>query len=301
MKGKDIYFVGVGDVQPWIKIHNHTIIDNLKKAGAKVTYLQDQFDVPAEVQNLNRAIAAKPDLIVLVPLDYNAIIPSLSRAQQAKIPVINLSSPPGPATDLFTKSIEGDHKALGEDAADGVIAEMKRRGQTTGNALIVTGPPSLTQVAVRQEGFEKKLAKALPDIKIVATKNGQYDTATSQKVAQQVFAQYSSKGGIQIVFAMSGNAATGILQAASQSGVKVGGDKGLIVGAGDCGATTLSEILAGNVAGSGQYAPSLVGDYTSDTIAKWLDGDSIPYRNFAPDELMTKANAKALLDKNVCA
>lgn len=300
VRGKTVYFVGVGDVQPWVKIHNHAIIDALTSAGANVTYLQDPFDVPTEIQNLNRAIAAGPDLIILVPLDYNAIVPSLTRAAQLKIPVINLSSPPGPAASLFTKSVEGDHLLLGKEAADAAVTVLKGRAQTTGNVMVITGPPSLTQVAARTHGFLEALTAALPDLKIVSTENGQYDTATAQKLAQQVFAQFNAKGGIQVVFSMSGNMAPGIVQAANQAGVPVGGKDGLVVVAADCGGGALPLLLSGHVAGTGQQAPVSEAEFTVDVITKWFAGADVPFRSFVPDQLVTKANAQQLMAENVC-
>lgn len=299
-KGKRVYLVGAGDVNPWAKAHNHTIIDKLKAAGAKVTYLQDPYDIQKEVRNLERAVAAKPDLILLLAVDFRATIPALKRAKAAGIPVINMSDPPGPTLPYITASVEADAHALGTFAATNVIEGLKKIGITKGKVIAITGTESLEQVGVRMDGFKKKLATA-PGLKLVAVEDGNWDQATSQKIAQQLFAKYRSQGGIVAAYGMADNQAQGIIQAAKQAGLKVGvKNKGLIVTGSNCYQFGLESIKRGEQYGTATQSPIEEGSFVAKQAIKLLSGKKLPKRQQATETRVTQANVDELLAKKIC-
>src|SRR5882757_2844272 len=262
--GMNIYYVGVGDTNPWSKAFNHGVIDPLEAEGAEVTYLQDPFNPQIEVENLNRAIAAQPDMIILLGLDYPSLVPA---------------------------SIESNHVELGEFAAENIVEGLSDQGIEEGNVIAITGTAGLSQVLVRMESFEKTMEEKAPDLKLVAVKDGNWDQATSQKLAQQLFAQYQSKGGIQGAYGMADNQALGIIQAAKEAGMEVGG-KGLIVTGSNCFQAGLEAIEAGELFGTATQSPYVESEFASAEIIKWTDGEAIPVRSFTPEERVTKANVK---------
>ncbi len=297
--GKDVYVVGAGDVNPWAKAHNHTIIDALEADGAKVTYLQDPYDVQKEVQNLNRAVSAKPDLIMLLAVDFRATVPALKRAQAAGIPVINMSDPPGPTEPYIAASVEADHAALGKAAAENIIEGLKKQGKTTANVIAITGTSSLEQVGVRMDAFKRQLATE-PGYKLVAVEDGNWDQATTQKIAQQLFAKYAGQGGIQAAYGMADNQAAGIIQAAKQAGMKVGGKDGLIVTGSNCYRIGLESIKAGEQYGTATQSPSEEAKFVVEQAKKVLAGEEIPKRQQARETRVTAANVDQVLAANAC-
>lgn len=298
--GKTIYYVGVGDLNPWSKAFNHGVMEPLEEEGADVTYLQDPFNPQVQVENLNRAIAAKPDLIILLGLDYPSLVPGLTRAQAADIPVFNMSSPATPAEELVTASIESNHTELGEFAAENLIEGLEDQGKREANVVAITGTAGLSQVQVRMEAFEKYLTENAPGLKLVAVEDGNWDQATSQKIASQLFAQYQSKGGIQGVYGMADNQALGVIQAADEAGMEVGGKEGLIVTGSNCFQVGLEAIEAGELFGTATQSPYTESEFASAEIIKWLDGEEIPVRSFTPEERVTAANVKQISKEGLC-
>jgi ABC-type sugar transport system substrate-binding protein len=298
--GKTIYYVGVGDVNPWSKAFNHGVMEPLEEEGADVTYLQDPFNPQVQVENLNRAIAAKPDMIILLGLDYPSLVPGLTRAKAAGIPVFNMSSPATPAEELVTASIESNHTELGEFAAENLIEGLEGEGKAEGNVIAITGTAGLSQVQVRMEGFEKVLAEKAPGLKLVAVKDGNWDQATSQKLASQLFAQYQSKGGVQAAYGMADNQALGVIQAATEAGMEVGGKEGLIVSGSNCFQVGLEAIEAGELFGTATQSPYTESEFASAEIIKWLEGEEIPVRSFTPEERVTAANVKQISKEGLC-
>jgi ABC-type sugar transport system substrate-binding protein len=290
--GKNIYYVGAGDINPWSKTFNATIIDKLKEEGANVTYLQDPYDAQIEVENLNRAVAANPDLIIMLPIEYPGLVPGLTRAKAAGIPVINTTSSPGPAEDLFTADIQGNHKELGQFAAENIIEGLESQGKKEGNIIAITGNKSLSQIPERMGEFERVLAEKAPGLKLVAVEDGNWDQATSQKLAQQLFAKYQSQGGIQGAYGMADNQAVGIIQAAKEAGLKLGGKDGLIVTGSNCFQAGLEAIKNGEMWGTGSQSPTQEAAFVNEQVLKWLNGETIPVRQEAKETRVTKANLK---------
>ncbi|WP_157814036.1 sugar ABC transporter substrate-binding protein [Microbacterium sp. BR1] len=298
LAGKDIYLVGAGDVNPWAKAHNATIIEGLEEQGADVTYLQDPYDVELEVRNLEQAVAAAPDLILLLAVDFQATIPALSRAQQAGIPVFNLSDPPGETEEYVTASIEADHVALGTFAAENIIEGLQAQGLEEAKIIAITGTQSLEQVGVRMEAFEEKIGEH-PGYEIVAIEDGNWDQATTQRIAEQLFAQYQGQGGIQAAYGMADNQAAGIIQAAKQAGLEVGSD-GLIVTGSNCYQVGIESILAGEQYGTATQSPYEEGEFVVEQVISYFGGEQLPKRQQAPETRVTVANAQEILDAGLC-
>lgn len=298
--GKSVYLVSAGDVNAWQKNINHRIMDRLQAKGAKVTYLQDPFDPKVQVQNLNQAIAARPDLILIIADDDKAIIPSLHRAQTAKVPVINLNGRPDAGSNgLFAASLEADNRKLGQYAAENIVEGLQAEGRKTANVIAITGLAATNTVQDRMAGFRQALGKH-PQYRLVATEDGNWDQVKSAQLAQQLFAKYRSQGGIQAAYGMADNQAVGIVQAARQAGLPLGvTSNGLIVTGSNCFKMGVDAIKAGDLYGTATQAPVPQGDFTADWVLKYLDGEQLPKTVYAPEDRVTKRNLAQFAD--VCS
>jgi ABC-type sugar transport system substrate-binding protein len=286
--GKTVVLVSPSDINPWMKQFTTHILDGLAAKGVKTKHLQDPFDPNRNVQNLNLALAQKPDLVLEVPIDDNAITPSLHRAQAAKVPVINLNGPPSPANlPLLAGSFEADHKALGTFAALNIVEGLQKAGVSKGNVIAITGNAASSQVPARMAAFKAELAKH-PGYKLVAVEDGNWDLATSAKLAQQLFAKYRSTGGIQAGYGMADNEALGIVQAAKQAGLPIGvSKKGLIVTGSNCFKVGIDAIKAGQMYGTATQAPGPQGDASAELALKYLAGEKLPQRSFVAEQRVT--------------
>ncbi|MBS1678888.1 MAG: sugar ABC transporter substrate-binding protein [Actinobacteria bacterium] len=298
--GKTVFLVGSGDVGPWAKANNHAVIDALEAAGAQVTYLQDPYNTQLQVENLNRAVAAKPALIMLLADEFRAVVPALNRAKAAGIPVINMSEPPGIIAPYIAASQQANHEQLGTFAAENIIEGLKEEGKTSGNVIAITGTSGMYQVELRMKAFEKKLAE-VPGLKIVAVEDGNWDENTSQKIAQQLFAKYQGSGGIQAAYGMADNQAVGIIQAAKESGMPVGvKDKGLIVTGSNCYRIGLESIKRGEQFGTASQSPVEEGEAAGKLGVELLEGKSIAKEIEGKETRITSKNVDEWLAKNVC-
>jgi ABC-type sugar transport system substrate-binding protein len=164
---------------------------------------------------------------------------------------------------------------------------------------MITGNGGLNQVGVRIDAFKQELAKT-PGLKVVAVEDGNWDLATSQKIAQQLFAKYRGQGGIQAAYGMADNQAIGIVAAAKQAGMKIGGPDGLIVTGSNCYQAGLQAIKAGQMFGTATQSPGEEAKFTSDLVIKYLNGEQIPPRSYAPESRITRANVNKMIGAKAC-
>src|SRR5690349_10760721 len=92
-EAKTVCYINAADSHPYATPANNALLDRAKELGIDVLNLSQNFDVQKGTEQLNTCIAKKVDGIILWPLDPQAYIPGLARAQQANIPAILINSP----------------------------------------------------------------------------------------------------------------------------------------------------------------------------------------------------------------
>lgn len=297
LSDKKVTLVHCGDVNPWCAVYNKTIIDGLEAEGVSVEYLQDPFDVALEIQNLNSAIASRPDLILVSPTDDNSLVPSLQQAKAQNIPVIiNNSMPAEAAEDLVTATVNADQASLGTFAAQNIVEGLREIGVESGNVIAITGSDATATSGDRMEAFEAELAKT-PEYELVEVRNGNWDPAATGEIASQLFAQYESRGGIQAAYGMADYMANAIIQSAEQAGLPVGvGDKGLIVTGSNCFKVGIDNIRAGKQYGTATQTPSAEGEFVVEHVLAFLRGEEIEKVNLNSEDRVTADNLDEFAD-----
>jgi ABC-type sugar transport system substrate-binding protein len=282
--GKRVVLVTCGTANPWCKVFNQRIVDPLKKAGAKVTVLENDFDAVLEVQQMNQAISQHPDLIMVEPADDKTLIASVKKAKAAGVDVLYMDSPADPAILPNVKTqVIADNTKLGEFAAQNLIAGLKAAGHTSGNVAVISGTKGSSMVKLRQQGFQKVMATA-PQYKIVDVQDGNWDGVQSGKIAQQLFAKWAPRGGLQAIRAEADYMAVPVIAAAKQAGLKVGvKNKGLIVSGTNCTKVGIDSIRAGEQFGTATEDAFTQGNYTVAVALKVLAGQQVPKTNVVPE------------------
>ena len=300
LKGKTFAYVGCADLNRWCRAFRRTLISGLEAKGVIVTDLQDPYDPVLQAQHLDQAVAQKPDLIAILPTNARSIIPSLRRAKDAGVKVVEFVGPTVPESEpYYFAMIENNHAQLGEFAGLNLVEGLQKAGVNEGNVLVITGAQVQPEVAVRMDGFNAVLAK-YPQYKIVEVQDGNWDQGKSTEIAQTVFAKYRDQGGIQGAFGMADHMAAGIIQAAQQAGIPVGVDnKGLIVVASNCFEVGMVNIANGSQYGTATQAPVPTAQFALPLIEKVLAGQEIPRHSLSTEVRVTKENVEEM--KAVCA
>ena len=212
-EGKRIMLLGTANTNPYIGAWTSTFSRFATQAGMKVTNLSSNYDAAVQSQQVDDAIAQKFDMIVIVYVNDQAIIPALTRAKAANIPVVLVVTPLKKEYDnLITSYVGTDHAELGRLAAEGMVSGLKAEGKTKAQIVAVTGIAQQLNVQTRVAAFKEVLAKN-PGFELVANEDGKWNTALTEKVTGELLVRFNARGGVDGVFAMADNQATGAIQA----------------------------------------------------------------------------------------
>jgi ABC-type sugar transport system substrate-binding protein len=110
--GKRIAYLDGPIADKYIGAMTRAFMDVAKPAGLEVNLQQSPFDPALQAQQLDDAIAQKVDLIVVMVMSQKALIPALTRAKAAHIPVVLINTEID-QTDLYTAFVGEDAPALG--------------------------------------------------------------------------------------------------------------------------------------------------------------------------------------------
>jgi ribose transport system substrate-binding protein len=141
----------------------------------------DNYDPEAELQELNRAVAAKPAGILISVADQSLLKPGIDAAVSAGIPVITFDSDAPLSRRLFF--IGTNNLAAGQLGGERIAEKIGGRGNVV--FFSMPGQPNLDE---RLKGFKDILAR-YPDIKTIDVVNIKGDARNAFDNAQQYLTQ----------------------------------------------------------------------------------------------------------------
>ena len=188
----------------------------------KVTNLESPYDAAIQSQQIDDAIAQKYDLIVLDYINDQAILPALTRAKAAGMPVVLMATPLQKAhEDLFLSYIGTEHEELGRIAGENLVRALAAEGKTTAKVVGDDRGRPATSRAARMAAFNA-VRPSIPASSSVAQEDGKWNTAGEREDHGRASGALCRKGGIDGIFAMADNQATGAIQAVEVRGAQAG-------------------------------------------------------------------------------
>jgi ribose transport system substrate-binding protein len=164
-------------------------------------------DADSQAQQIEQAIAQKPDVLVVLPQDGAALTPVAQKAERAGIPVVNIDRL-FTAPDAATATVLGDNYQIGVLAANYIADQLKCKG----NVVEIQGLAGISVTTDRTKGFTDTLKKKCPNggIKIVASQPGDFNPDKGLTVMENIL-QAQSK--IDAVYTHDDDMAQGVAQA----------------------------------------------------------------------------------------
>ncbi len=292
-KDKRVALLSMANTNPWVSAWTSTFIKKAQTYGMKVTNLTSPYDAALQSQQVDDAIAQKFDIIAIEYANDQAVIPALTRAKAAGVPVVLWATPlKKEHEDLFMSYVGSDHVQLGREAGENLIKALAAEGKTKAQVAAITGLAQQLMVQMRMVGFHEALAK-YPDIKLVAQEDGKWSTAVTERIASELLVRFNARGGIDGMYGMADNQATGIIQAAESAGVKVGGaNKGMIVVASNCMKDGIIHIRAGQQFSTGTQIPTQEAEVTAAKIADYFNGEKLKKYEYIKSDAITGDNVE---------
>ena len=194
-----IAFVSQGTSNSWAAQLDAVAKKTADQLGVNLVYYNGQGDATKQLPELQRAIATKPDALVVVPLGQAADTGPVERAMAQGTPVILCDSMVN--TDNYTSLVNPDPSTAAKPLAEWLAKRMHYKG----NLLYIGGLPGNGTTILYDKGFNAVMKK-YPNIKVVNGGNANYSISTAKQLTATALASGKSFGG---TWGVGGEAATG--------------------------------------------------------------------------------------------
>lgn len=150
-----------------------------KELGVRLITMDAQDSPEKQISQVEDLIARKVDVIILNPVDSNAVVSAVLAANKARIPVITVTRPSNGGEVVQHLSVDNIFagKLIGE--------ELARVLKGKGNVAILEGRPGVPSATDRQKGFLEAL-KSQPGIKVVVSLTANYSREEGARVMEDI-------------------------------------------------------------------------------------------------------------------
>lgn len=223
-------------------------------------------------------IVRKPSAFVFVPVDPNALIPSVQKAGKAGIP-ISLFNNDMPSIDSVTY-VGSDNVTIGYQIAKFMFDAIGKKGKV----IHIDGVPAVQSAIDRKAGLQLAL-KEYPNIELLASQPGMFRRLPAVQVFENLMQRFPVIDG---VMAANDDMAVGVAEALAAAGR---GGKTIVVGV-DAIPDGAATILSGKMLASADFSGFDQGYLATVAAIKNLRGEKVPKKITLPVVMVTKANAQ---------
>lgn len=246
-----------------------------------------EYDTEKQVADVEDLLAQNVDFLFIAPIDMDAIVPALSAAKAAGVPVI-----------LLDREATG---TWGEDWITTIIANYVQQGEMCGQWLLdnmgedevkiveITGVVGGSDVRDRARGI-RNVIDQYENMSIVASQTGEWSRSTAQEVMENII--QSTGGDFNVVYCHNDEMALGAVLALKAAGMNPGTDVKVI--AIDGQAEAVEAIIAGEMNAIATCSPRF-GKAAFDALEKYLDGGAFEQYIINPETMITIDNAEEQL------
>ncbi len=246
------------------------VVEAAEENGSTVRSVDAQDDTATQVNGIDDLIQQGVDILLINPVDSDAITPAIESANSAGIPVITIdrSSEGGEVlTFIASDNVEGGEMAaeyiiemIGEDAA---VVQLE-------------GVPGASATNERGEGFRNVADEKL---NVLESQSANFNRSEGLTVMENIIQSYSD---IEAVFAQNDEMALGALEALESAGMN-----DVIVVGFDGNDDALAEIEAGRLNATVAQQPDEMGRIAVDAVYDYFSGVEVESEIAAPLELIT--------------
>ena len=246
--------------------------------GDTLVFLDANGDVSKQNDDIQDLITQGVNVLIINPVNPEAVAPSLEAAAAAGIPVITVDRPVAKGA---VAHIGRDNKAMGKMVGEAVLARLKADGVEAAQIIEIQGDAGGSVMMDRRDGFHAALEGS--GHTIVEGPYAEYIRANAVTAMQDLI---QANPDVKVVYAHNDDMALGALQVLKESGrtdVLVAGVDGL------------SEAL-GVMAEGGPYVatalndPQYLGDVTIQVARELAAGKTVPAFVDAGSQAVTAAN-----------
>jgi ribose transport system substrate-binding protein len=249
------------------------------EAGAELIVSDAQNDTAQQQDDIQNFVTQQVNVILVNPVDSDAVVPAIEAANQANIPVIALDR--GASGGELATTIASDNVQGGNLAGEELI-----RLVGSGSVAQLEGTPGADPARDRGEGFQDAIG-AQSAVEVIASQSANFDRAEGLNVAENILQANPDIAGI---FAQNDEMALGAVQALGDNA----GDDVKVVGF-DAIEDALSAIQDGTMNATVAQQPAEIGSLGVENAISVINGESVEENIPVEVQLVTPENISEFL------
>ena len=230
-------------------------------AGVKLIVVDAQDDPAKQAASIEDLISKKVDALLINPTDADAIVPSIQKANAAKIPVFTIDR--GAAGGEVVSHIASDNVAGGKMAAEFLCQAIGGKG----NVVELQGIAGTSAARDRGQGFNDYMKANCPGATIVAQQTADFNRAKGLAVFENILQAQPDIAG---VFAHNDEMILGAIQAAEAAK-----RTGIVFVGFDAIDDAVAAVNQGKLAATVAQQPAEMGRLGVETAVRYLNGETV--------------------------
>ncbi len=238
-------------------------------------YVPTQPDsIPEQMSQIDDIVTKKPDAIVMVPVDYKAMVAGVQKINAAKIPVVNVTD--RSAGGDFVAFVGADDYSIAKSTAEVLLKAIGGKG----DVIIIEGVRGAATAQDRLRGFKDAIAE-FPNVKLVDSQPANYQRLQAMQVMENLLQSNPNVAG---VMAANDAMAIGAMDALADAN-----SKAKIVGINGT-KEAVDAIKAGKMLATGDYNGFVQGCIGTEIAIRYLRHEPVPNKVTQPSVVVQAAN-----------
>jgi ribose transport system substrate-binding protein len=251
-----------------------------RSTGANVVhYVPKQPDnVDEQKAMVEQVLKNRPDAVIFIPVDDVAMIDSVKKLNDAKIPVVLVSNPlPG----SFVTYVGADDFEIGYREARYLFENLDGKGKI----VVIEGTPAAPTNRERVRGYKRAFAE-FPGIEVLGTGIGNYQQPDARQAMDKLMAEHRQ---IDAVLSANDSMALGVLEA-----LKAANRTAIVIGINGI-LPAVKQIETGAILATVDFNMFKIGCTATRAAVRYLKREALPEKVILPAEVIDKTNYKAWL------
>jgi ribose transport system substrate-binding protein len=251
-----------------------------RSTGARVLHFvpKQPDNVDEQKAMVEQVLKDRPDAVIFIPVDDVAMVDSVKKLNEAKIPVVLVSNPlPG----SFVTYVGADDFEIGYREARYLFEHLGAKGKI----VVIEGTPAAPTNRERVRGYQRAFAE-FPGIEVLGSGIGNYQQPDAKRVMEKFLKEQPQ---IDAVLSANDGMALGVLEALKQANRTsiVIGINGIL--------PAVKQIETGAILASVDFNMFKIGCVATRAAVRHLKREPLPEKVILPAEIIDKTNYKAWL------
>lgn len=251
-----------------------------RSTGVKVIHLvpNQPDNVDEQKAMVDQVLKDRPDAIIFIPVDDVAMVDSVKKLNDARIPIVLVSNPlPG----SFVTYVGADDFEIGYREARYLFEKLGGKGKI----VVIEGTPAAPTNRERVRGYRRAFTE-FPGIEVLGSGIGNYQQPDAKRVMEKLLSEHKE---IDAVLSANDSMALGVLEA-----LKAANRTAIVIGINGI-LPAVKQIETGGMLASVDFNMFKIGCTATQAAVRHLKKEPLPDKVMLPAEVIDRTNYKAWL------